>query len=272
MSGFRVCFGFSPLLGLFEMAHLYNTEVKLKYRDKKFPGSAAEYDEALRTSTTLYVGNLSFFTTEEQIHALFSMCGGVKRIIMGLDRNAKTPCGFCFVEYYERADAEACVTVLNGTKLDDRKIRTDFDWGFEEGRQFGRGKSGGQVRDDYRVDFDEGRGGWGNAIKLRVKQPVVPRPANFNRAAAMQYQPPPNQETADTGAARGEKRKRDEEEGEKGDNDDDAVMGTGEEEGEVPAKRVRLQDDDDVAKSKDALSSNAADEGAAGSVEAMDES
>lgn len=37
-------------------------------------------------------------TTEEQIYELFSRVGGVKRIIMGLDRNNKTPCGFCFVE------------------------------------------------------------------------------------------------------------------------------------------------------------------------------
>jgi len=52
----------------------------------------------LATSTTLYVGNLSFFTTEEQIYEVFSKCGEIKRIIMGLDRNTKTPCGFCFVE------------------------------------------------------------------------------------------------------------------------------------------------------------------------------
>lgn len=35
---------------------------------------------------------------------------------------------------------------INGTRLDDRIIRTDWDAGFKEGRQFGRGKSGGQVR------------------------------------------------------------------------------------------------------------------------------
>jgi nuclear cap-binding protein subunit 2 len=38
------------------------------------------------------VGNLSFFTTEEQIHELFSRAGDVKRIIMGLDKATKTPC------------------------------------------------------------------------------------------------------------------------------------------------------------------------------------
>ena len=71
----------------------------------------------------------------------------MRTIVMGLDKNVLTPCGFCFVEFHNRGDAERAVKYLNGTKLDDREIRIDFDWGFEDGRQFGRGKSGGQVRD-----------------------------------------------------------------------------------------------------------------------------
>ena len=35
---------------------------------------------------------------------------------------------------------------INGTRLDDRIIRTDWDAGFKEGRQYGRVRSGGQVR------------------------------------------------------------------------------------------------------------------------------
>ncbi|XP_031828982.1 cap binding protein 20 isoform X2 [Nomia melanderi] len=115
------------------------------YRDQHFKGSRAEQDRLLRNSTTLYVGNLSFYTTEEQIYELFSKCGDIRRIIMGLDKYKKTPCGFCFVEYYQRADAESCMRYINGTRLDDRIIRTDWDAGFIEGRQYGRGKTGGQV-------------------------------------------------------------------------------------------------------------------------------
>ncbi len=55
-------------------------------------GNGNEQDTKLSQSTTLYVGNLSFFTTEEQIHELFSRTGDVKRIIMGLDKTTKTPC------------------------------------------------------------------------------------------------------------------------------------------------------------------------------------
>jgi nuclear cap-binding protein subunit 2 len=34
---------------------------------------------------------------------------------------------------------------INGTKLDERVVRTDLDPGFKEGRQYGRGRTGGQV-------------------------------------------------------------------------------------------------------------------------------
>lgn len=56
---------------------------------------------------------------------------------MGLDRFNKTPCGFCFVEYYTHQDALDCMKYIGGTKLDERIIRTDLDPGFEEGRQYG---------------------------------------------------------------------------------------------------------------------------------------
>uniref|UniRef100_A0A6M2CUD7 Nuclear cap-binding protein subunit 2 n=1 Tax=Rhipicephalus microplus TaxID=6941 RepID=A0A6M2CUD7_RHIMP len=146
------------------------------YRDQHFKGSRAEQERLLRLSSTLYIGNMSFYTSEEQIYELFSKCGDVKKVVMGLDRFHKTPCGFCFVEYYTRADAENAMRYVNGTKLDDRIIRTDWDAGFVEGRQFGRGKSGGQVRDEYRTDYDSGRGGYGKLMAQRVVPPAAVSP------------------------------------------------------------------------------------------------
>ena len=64
-----------------------------------FQGTRNELERMLETSCTLYIGNLSFYTTEEQIYELFSRAGDLKRIVMGLDKVKKTPCGFCFVEY-----------------------------------------------------------------------------------------------------------------------------------------------------------------------------
>ena len=145
-----------------------------------------------------------------QLYELFGKCGEVKRIVMGLDKFKRTPCGFCFVEYYAREDAEQSMRYINGTRLDDRIIRTDFDAGFIEGRQYGRGKSGGQVgaglaaacrsvswsvsrlnfghaiawlsndavnllpgqvRDEYRTDFDSGRGGYGKIVQQKLEVP-----------------------------------------------------------------------------------------------------
>mmetsp|Transcript_55950 Transcript_55950/g.121788 ORF Transcript_55950/g.121788 Transcript_55950/m.121788 type:complete len:216 (+) Transcript_55950:479-1126(+) len=158
------------------MAHLYrDLSVKSLYSDRKFMGGKAEWQEAIKDSTTLYVGNLSFYTTEEQLYELFGRCGDVKRIVMGLDRFAKTPCGFCFVEYFYRSDTEDAMRYVTGLKLDDRIIRVDWDGGFIEGRQYGRGRSGGQVRDEYRTDFDAGRGGWGKAEVNQMPLPPAPR-------------------------------------------------------------------------------------------------
>ncbi|KAJ6377698.1 hypothetical protein OIU78_028010 [Salix suchowensis] len=116
-----------------------------------------------------------FYTTEEQVYELFTRAGEIRKIIMGLDKNSKTPCGFCFVLYYSREDTEDAVKFISGTILDDRPIRVDFDWGFQEGRQWGRGRSGGQVRDEYRTDYDPGRGGYGKLVQqeLEVQRQLV---------------------------------------------------------------------------------------------------
>lgn len=127
-------------------------------------------------SSTIYVGNLSFYTSEEQIYELFSKCGTIKRIIMGLDRFKFTPCGFCFIIYNEPREALNAVKYLSDTKLDDKNISIDLDPGFEDGRQFGRGKNGGQVSDELRFEYDAARGGF--AIPLA--QRITPRYNNNN--------------------------------------------------------------------------------------------
>ncbi|CAI0385265.1 unnamed protein product [Linum tenue] len=137
------------------MASLFKDPAKLSaYRDRRFPGTQEEFEHALQTSVTVYIGNMSFYTTEEQVYELFTRAGEIKKIIMGLDKNSKTPCGFCFVLYYSREDTEDAVKYISGTILDDRPIRVDFDWGFQEGRQWGRGRSGGQAWTVLSVSID----------------------------------------------------------------------------------------------------------------------
>jgi nuclear cap-binding protein subunit 2 len=113
--------------------------------------------EKLNTSKTLYIGNLSFYTNQIQLYEFFSQCGKIDKIIMGVNRKDFTPCGFCFVIYQERSSAELAVKSLDGTKLDNRIIRVDWDMGYEEGREYGRGKNGGQKRDEVSMKRDPER-------------------------------------------------------------------------------------------------------------------
>lgn len=67
-----------------------------------FQGDNEEQEKLLKKSCTLYVGNLSFYTTEEQIYELFSKSGDIKKIIMGLDKMKKTAFGFCGILFKSR--------------------------------------------------------------------------------------------------------------------------------------------------------------------------
>ncbi|GAB5367737.1 hypothetical protein AAMO2058_001256700 [Amorphochlora amoebiformis] len=139
------------------MAHLWvEEETKIVYQDTKFQGDGDEMDRLKSISSTLYVGNLKYTTSEEQLYELFSKCGIVKRIVMGIDRFEKTPCGFCFVEFFERKDCLRAIECLSSTKLDDQVIRCEIDHGFENGRQYGRGNVGGQRRHEL-PKYEQGR-------------------------------------------------------------------------------------------------------------------
>jgi len=149
------------------------------------------YFRALETATAVYVGNLSFFTTEEVIHELFSKAGPVKRVRMGLNRSDLTPCGFAFVEFYTHEAAQASVDYISGTHLDERAVNVELDRGFEEGRQYGRGKGGGQIRDDSRRVYDPSR---------PVEKHHAPRAAATGEHAPPKAKPEPSMDTALSGS------------------------------------------------------------------------
>lgn len=88
---------------------------------------------------------LKHSTTGDRCIQVFSKVGPIDRVHMGLNQQTRRPCGFAFVVYHSHKVAEAACSYISGTKVDNRYIRVDMDWGFLEGRQYGRGKSGGQV-------------------------------------------------------------------------------------------------------------------------------
>ncbi|CAD98713.1 RRM domain containing protein [Cryptosporidium parvum Iowa II] len=128
------------------------------YFDKK-NYSKDDWIAKISKSTTVYVGNLSFFTTEEIISEVFGLCGPIKAIYLGLNHQTMQPCGFCFVQYYSHADALTAVTFLNRSYCDGREIRVDWDSGedISGSRRYGRGNSGFQWRDELRNQIDPDR-------------------------------------------------------------------------------------------------------------------
>ncbi|CAD26220.1 similarity to 20kDa NUCLEAR CAP BINDING PROTEIN [Encephalitozoon cuniculi GB-M1] len=118
------------------------------YREKTFVGTDEEYLEAKRSSSTVFVSNISTSVREERIWELFLLCGPVRRVVMGLNRNTLRFCGFCFVEFYSTDSANVAVRYLNGFRLEQSPLAIDKDYGFVDGRQYGRGVFGGRVKTD----------------------------------------------------------------------------------------------------------------------------
>ena len=80
-------------------SELLSTDAAQVYWDRKTYASIEDQLKASMKSSTVYVGNLAFDTSENLIHSHFALAGSVKRVIMGINKNTKQPCGFCFVEY-----------------------------------------------------------------------------------------------------------------------------------------------------------------------------
>jgi len=74
-----------------------------------------------KLSKTLYVGNLSWQTTEDDLQQLFSKEGKVESVRLITDRNTGRSKGFAFVEADEEV-AQKLINTYNGSELDGRKI------------------------------------------------------------------------------------------------------------------------------------------------------
>ncbi len=70
----------------------------------------------------IYVGNLSFQTTEQDLEAAFSAYGQVERAQLVKDRDTGKSRGFGFVEMADDAGADRAIEALNGSQLDGRNL------------------------------------------------------------------------------------------------------------------------------------------------------
>ena len=89
----------------------------------------------------IYVGNLPFSATEEQVKALFAVHGTVESVALPVDRDTGCPRGFGFVEM-SQADASRAIQAVNGQSLDGRPLRVNEAQDKPRGGG-GGGRSGG---------------------------------------------------------------------------------------------------------------------------------
>ncbi|MFN2183164.1 MAG: RNA recognition motif domain-containing protein [Anaerolineae bacterium] len=73
----------------------------------------------------LYVGNLSYNTTESKLRDLFGEFGEIESVNMITDRETGRPKGFAFVEMASNEAAQKAISELNGKVVDDREIKVD---------------------------------------------------------------------------------------------------------------------------------------------------
>ncbi len=103
--------------------------------------------------TNIFVGNLSYQTTQDDLHAAFSQYRNVELVNIVSDRDPGQPRGFAFVEMTESRDAQTAISQLNGAELHGRALNVNEarpkpaggggHGGGGGGFGRGRGKSGG---------------------------------------------------------------------------------------------------------------------------------
>ena len=76
-------------------------------------------------STKLYVGNLSFDTSSEQLQTIFAEAGTVQSASIVEDRDTGRSRGFGFVEMSTKEEAQAAITALDGKECDGRNLKVN---------------------------------------------------------------------------------------------------------------------------------------------------
>ena len=99
-------------------------------------------------STKLFVGNLSFNTTENALQEAFSAHGQVVEANLMMDRMTGRSRGFAFITFSTPEEAQKAISAMNGAQLDGRALTVNIARPKEE-RPGGGGGGGGGRRERY---------------------------------------------------------------------------------------------------------------------------
>ena len=116
-------------------------------------------------SKKIYVGNLSYSTTEETLSSAFSPYGEILSTVVIKDRATQQSKGFGFVELADESMADKAIAELNGRELDGRRIRVNIaeertrNNNNHEGHSFNRNSRNGERNGNrgYHRNYDDNR-------------------------------------------------------------------------------------------------------------------
>ncbi len=89
----------------------------------------------------LYVGNLSYSTTEDELRTLFAQAGSVASVALIKDRDTGSSKGFAFIEMTTQAEAQKAISMFNEYKMGERALTVNLARPREE-RSGGGGRGG----------------------------------------------------------------------------------------------------------------------------------
>ncbi len=108
----------------------------------------------------LYVGNLPYSTTEDDLRTLFSQAGTVSTVDLIKDRDTGSSKGFAFVEMSTQSEGENAIKMFNGYSMNNRELKVNIARPREERKPYGGGY---QDRGGSRGSGDRNRHGGGGS-------------------------------------------------------------------------------------------------------------
>lgn len=137
----------------------FNDDLKPDGREQFGPFDSNSRDRKHHVNTKLFVGNLSFNTTENDLQDAFAAHGTVVEANLMVDRMSGRPRGFGFVTMSSPEEAQKAIDALNNANLDGRNITVNIARPKEE-----RPSGGGQ---GPRREYGGGGGGGGGGRRNR---------------------------------------------------------------------------------------------------------